>query len=83
MIGDAEPEHGRVAEPEGESGQKADFRDIDRIQSPGGIDAITHRAAGEDAGADVVSDRIAGKGRESRDAVGNMGDAYRRTANRS
>ena len=77
MIGDAEAQHRGIAEPEGQAGQKADLGDVDRVQSPGGIDPIAHRAAGENAGADIVSDRIAGEGRERIDAVGNVGVADR------
>ncbi len=69
MIGDAETEHGGVAEPEGQTGEKADLCDIDSRQAPGGIDAIAHHAAGEDAGADIVSDRIAGESGEGSDPV--------------
>ena len=77
MIGDAEPEHRGIAEPERQPGQKADLGDVDRVQAPGGIDAIAHRAAGEDAGADIVPDRIAGEGGERVDAVGNVAAADR------
>ena len=77
MIGDAEPEHRGIAEPEGEAGEKADLGDVDRVQPPGRIDAVAHRAAGEDAGADIVADRIGGEGGERVDAVGNVGAADR------
>src|ERR1700681_93102 len=73
MIGDAEAKHRGIAEPEGQAGQEADFCDVDRVQSPGGIDPVAHRAAGEDAGADIVADRIRGEGGERVDAVGNVG----------
>src|SRR5262249_43295206 len=43
--------------------------DVDRIEPPGGIDAITHGAAGEDAGADIVADGVAGEGGKRIDAV--------------
>ncbi len=72
MVGDAEPEHGGIAEPERQPGEEADLGDVDRVQAPGGIDPIAHRAAGEDAGADIVSDRIAGEGGERIDAVGDL-----------
>ena len=77
MIGDTQPQYRGIAEPEGQAGQKADLGDIDRVQSPGGIDAISHRAAGKDAGADIVPDRIAGEGRKRVDAVGDIGAANR------
>ena len=77
MIGDAEAEHRGIAEPEGQAGEKADLGDVDRVQPPGRIDAVAHRAAGEDAGADIVADRIAGEGRERVDAVGHVGVADR------
>ena len=77
MIGDAQPQYRGVAEPEGQAGQKADLRDVDRIQSPRRIDPISHRAAGENAGADIVPDRIAGEGGKRVDAVGNVGAADR------
>ena len=67
------PEHRGIAEPEGQAGQEADLGDVDRIQPPGRIDPIAHRAAGKDAGADIVPDRIAGEGRERIDAVGDIG----------
>ena len=77
MIADAEPQHRGIAEPECQAGQKADFGHVDRVQSPRRIDAIAHRAAGKDAGADIVADRIAGEGGERVDAVGNIGAADR------
>ena len=77
MIGDPQSQHRGIAEPECQAGQKADLGDVDRVQSPGGIDAIAHRAAGKDAGADIVPDRIAGEGCERVDAVGNIGAADR------
>ena len=72
VIGDAQSEHRGIAEPEGEPGQEADLGDVDRIQPPGRIDPVAHRAAGEDAGADIVADRIAGEGGERVDAVGDV-----------
>ena len=77
MIGDAQSQHRGIAEPERQAGQKADLGDVDRVQPPGRIDPIAHRAAGEDAGADIVPDRIAGEGGERVDAVGNVGAADR------
>ena len=77
MAGDAKAEHGGIAEPEGETGEETDLRDVDRVQTPGGIDAIAHRAAGEDAGADIVPDRIGGEAGERIDAVGHVGAADR------
>ena len=75
VINDAQPQHRGVAEPERQAGQKADLGHIDRIQSPRRIDAIAHRAAGKDAGADIVTDRVAGEGRERGHPVGNIGAA--------
>ena len=72
MVGDAEPEHGRIAEPERQPCEEADLGDVDRVQPPGGVDAIAHRAAREHAGADIVPDRIGGEGGERVDAVGNV-----------
>lgn len=77
MIGDAKSEHGGIAEPEGQPGEKTDFCDIDRVQSPRRIDLVAHRAAGEDAGADIVPDRIGSEGGKRIDAVGNVGLADR------
>ena len=77
MPGDAEPEHRGVAEPEGEAGEKADLGDVDRIQPPCRIDAVAHRAAGEDAGADIVADRVGGEAGQRVDAVGHVGAADR------
>ena len=77
MPGDAEAEHGGIAEPEGEAGEETDLCDVDRVQPPGRIDAVAHRAAGEDAGADIVADRIGGEAGERIDAVGHVGAADR------
>ena len=71
----ADPEQGGVAEPEGEPGNKADLGDFDDAQAPGGVDAVAHGAAGEDARANIVSDRIAGEARERRDAIRHVGAA--------
>ena len=72
MVGEAEAQHGDVAEPEGQAGDEADLGDLDGVEPPGRIDAIAHRAAGEDAGADVVADRIGGEAGERRDPVGHV-----------
>ncbi len=77
MIGDAETKHRGVAKPEGEAGDKADLGDVDCIQSPRGIHAITHCAAGERAGADIVSDRIAGETGKRCDPVRHIATADR------
>src|SRR5882757_5893863 len=77
VIGDAEPEHRGIAEPEGETGEEADLGDVDRVQPPGRIDPVAHRAAGEDAGADIVADRIGGERCKRVDAVRHMGVADR------
>ena len=54
---------------EGEAGDEADLRNVDRAQAPGRIDAIADRTAGERAGADIVPNRIAGETAKRRDAV--------------
>jgi len=77
VIGNPESEHRGIAEPEGQAGKETDLGDIDRVQSPGGIDTVAHRAAGKDAGADIMSDRIAGEGGQRVDAVGNVAAADR------
>ena len=77
MIGDPQSEYRGIAEPERQAGQETDFCDVDRVQSPGRINAIAYRASGEDAGADIMSDRIAGEGGERVDAVRNIGAADR------
>src|SRR5579872_4460140 len=56
MKGDPQSQHRGIAKPEGEAGEKADLRHIDRVQPPRRIDAVAHRAAGEDAGPDIVAD---------------------------
>src|SRR2546423_12080028 len=61
--------------PEMHAGQEANLFDDHRFQPPGGIDAVAHRAAGEDAGADIVPDRIGGEGGERVDAIGHVGAA--------
>src|SRR5262249_58567666 len=63
-IGDAEPENGGVSQPEGQAGDEADFRNLHGGQSPGRIDAVANRAAGEYARADIMAHRIAGEARE-------------------
>src|SRR5262245_62678812 len=77
MPGDAEAEYRGIAEPEGEPGEEADLCDVDRVETPGRIDAIAHRAAVEDAGAVIVADRIGGEAGERVDAVGHVGAADR------
>ena len=77
MIDHADPEHDQIAEPERQAGEKADLGDVDRVQSPARIDPVAHRAAGKDAGADIVPDRVAGEGRKRIDAVGDLGMADR------
>ena len=77
MIGDAQAQHRRIAKPEGQPGEETDLGDVDRVQPPGRIDPVAHGAAGEDAGADIVSDRIGGEGGKRVDAVGNAALADR------
>src|SRR5882724_1796910 len=77
MVGNAQAQHRGIAEPEGQPGEEADLGDVDRVQSPGRINPIAHRAAGEDTGADIVADRIGGEGGERVDAVGNVALADR------
>ncbi len=69
MPGEAEAEHRDIAEPECQAGDEADLGDLDGIEPPAGIDAIAHRASGEDAGPDVVADRIGGEAGERGDTV--------------
>ena len=76
-VGDAQPEHGGIAEPERQAGDKADLGHLDGAEAPGRIDAVAHRAAGEDAGADIVADRIAGEAGKRRDPIGNVAAADR------
>ena len=57
--------------------RKQDFGDVDRSQSPGGVNPVAHRAAREDTGADIVPDRIRSEGGERIDAVGNFAAADR------
>jgi hypothetical protein len=77
VIGDAQPQHRGIAEPEGQPGKETDLCDVDRVQPPGRINPVAHRPAGEDAGADIVSDRIGGEGGKRVDAVGNVAAADR------
>ena len=76
-VENAEPQHGGVAEPEGQPGDETDFGDLDDGEPPAGIDPVAHRAAGEDAGADIVADRVAGEAGERRDAIGHLEAADR------
>ena len=73
LVGDAQPEHGGVAEPEGQAGDEADFCDVDGAEAPGRIDPVAHRPAGEHAGADIVADRVAGEPGQRRDPIGRVG----------
>ena len=77
VIGDAEAEHGDIAEPEGETGHEADLGHLDGVETVGRIDAVAHRAAGEHGGADIVADRIAGEAGQRGDAIGNLAAADR------
>src|SRR6185437_1759797 len=71
-VKNAEAEHRRIAEPEREPGDEANFRNVDAGQAMSRINAVTHRAAAEGAGADIVADRIAGEAGERRDTIGNL-----------
>ena len=68
-IENTEAKHGGVAKPEGEPGDEANLGDFDDAQPPGGIDPVPHRAAGKNAGADIVADRVAGKAAERGGAI--------------
>ena len=68
-IGDAEPQHGGVAEPERQARHKTDFRHLDGVETVGRIDAVAHRAPGEHGGTDIVADRIAGETGKRRDPI--------------
>ena len=72
LVSDTEAEHRDIAEPEREAGDEADFRDVDRGQPPRRINAVTHRAAGKHARADVMADRVAGEPSERCDAIGDV-----------
>src|ERR1700737_4259178 len=74
--GHAEPEHEQIAEPEGEPREKADLGDVDGVEAEIRIDPKSYRAAGEDGGADIVADRVAGETRERCDAVRHVSLAY-------
>ena len=69
VIGDAESEHGGIAEPEGQACHETDLRHLDGVETVGRIDAVAHRAAGEYGGADIVTDRIAGEAGKRRDPI--------------
>jgi hypothetical protein len=72
MVGEAETQHRDVAEPEGEARDKADLGNLDGVDTPGRIDAVTHRAAGENAGADIVANRIGGEAGVRGHAIGHI-----------
>src|SRR6185312_10726079 len=72
MIGDAEAKHGGVAEPKGETSDKADLRYFDRIEPISRIDAVTHGATGENRSSDVVTNRIAREAGERRNTIRNL-----------
>ena len=69
LEGNAEPEHGGIAEPEGQPGHETDFCDVDGVEAPRRIDPVAHRTAGEDAGTDIVADRIAGEAGQRRHPI--------------
>ncbi|MGY3290498.1 hypothetical protein ACVWWP_003565 [Bradyrhizobium sp. LM3.6] len=68
----ADREHEDVTEPEGQAGQEADFRDVDRIQPVIRIDPEADRPAGKNRGADIVTDRIGREAGERCDAIGHV-----------
>ena len=72
MPGHTAAEHEQIAEPEGEAREKADLCDIDRGQAVVGIDPEPDRAAGEDRGADIMTDGVAGEARHRGDAIGDV-----------
>ena len=72
VISDTEAEDGGVAQPEGQTGDEADFRNLDCIKSVHRIDAVTHSTPGEYGGADIVADRVAGETGQRRDAIWNF-----------
>ncbi len=76
-IENAQTQHGGVAEPEGQPGDEADLGDLDDGKAPAGIDAVAHRTAGKDAGADIVADGVAGESRQCGDAIWHLGTADR------
>src|SRR6516165_12787326 len=66
-----------MTKPKGQTGDEADFGDVDDTQSAGGVDAVAHRTAGEHAGADIVANGVAGKARECGDAIRHVRPADR------
>ena len=72
MPGHADAEHEQIAEPEGQAREEADLGDIDRAEAVVGIDPETDRAAGENRGADIVADGVAGEARQRSDAIGDV-----------
>src|SRR4029077_20172405 len=72
MIGDAEAKYGGVAEPKGETSDKADLRHLDRIEPISRIDAVAHRATSEHRGSDVVTNRIAREAGKRRNTIRNL-----------
>ena len=72
MIGDAEAQHRGVAKPKRQAGDKADLGHFDGVEPVVGIDAVTHSAARENGGADIVTDRIAREACERGNAIRNL-----------
>lgn len=70
--GDAEPQNGDIAQPEGQAGNEADLGDINRPEPPGRIDAIAHRTAGKDGEAHIVPHRIGAEPGHGGDAIGHV-----------
>src|ERR1035437_5990632 len=64
MTGDPEAQYRGIAEPERQASQKTDLCDVDRVQSPRGINAIAHGTPGKALHADIMPDRITGEGCE-------------------
>ena len=67
--------HERIAEPERHAGDEGDLGDIDHRQSPDRVDAEPDQSAGQDGGAETVTDCRTREARERRDRVGDFGAA--------
>ncbi len=72
FVEQAEAERRDIAEPESESGQKADIGHAHGADAAAGIDPVANDRRYQRNRSDPVRDRIAGKARKCRNTVGNV-----------
>ncbi|HEY4985736.1 MAG TPA: hypothetical protein VII39_03880 [Bradyrhizobium sp.] len=72
LVEQTDPERGHIAEPECESGQKADIRDAHGADAVSRIDPVTNDRRYQRNSSNPMRDWVAGETRKCRDAVGNV-----------